>query len=231
MTQLVQRQRRQPNPFTMRHGHVYGRSNWTLGHRSRLQDLKSPQPAQQLALASALATLTDVERRLTDLEDDLKQQVQTWEWYPLVQSLRALRGVDWLTAVPVLVEIGDLRRFRSPSRFTAYLGITPSESSSGGRRHTGYGTNRERERMSGFYAVNFPLAILAALPSIDGFGFIIYVPGEHRREYSSTCDLPIVSREEFDRIRSRSDEIVWTQYHLLYRNCQDWATVVVRENQ
>ena len=56
---------------------------------------------------------------------------------PVVASLRALRGVDRLTAVSLLVEIGDLRRFPSAPQFMAYLGLNPSEYSSGGKRRTG----------------------------------------------------------------------------------------------
>ena len=54
-----------------------------------------------------------------------------------MDSLRALRGIDYLTAITVLAEIGDLRRFRNPAQFMAYLGLVPSEFGSGGRRRTG----------------------------------------------------------------------------------------------
>ena len=56
---------------------------------------------------------------------------------PLVDELRSLRGVDRVTAVSLLAEVGDLRRFPTAGAFMSYLGLTPSEHSSGGRRRTG----------------------------------------------------------------------------------------------
>ncbi len=133
----IQKQRQQLNHFVLRHGHQWSRTKWTRAHRSWLRDRKFSHPAQQIALASALDTVEQQEQRLSELERDIGAQCELWTLHPLVESLRALRGIDTLTAVTVAAEIGDLRRFRSAGQFMAYLGLTPSEFSSGSRRRTG----------------------------------------------------------------------------------------------
>ena len=123
--------------FVLRHGHHWTNSNWTKAHRAWLEDLKFAHPAQQITLRSSLDTLTDTEARLTEIEADLETQLNSWPWQPVVQSLRALRGIDQLAVMTLVAELGDLRRFEAPSPLMAYLGLTPSEHSSGGRRNTG----------------------------------------------------------------------------------------------
>ena len=62
---------------------------------------------------------------------------------------------------------------------------------------------------------------------------VVYVDGEHKHTYTtagSDCDLAIVDSTRFHSIRSRSDRIVWTEYHLLRKNCQHWAREIVKEN-
>jgi transposase len=63
--------------------------------------------------------------------------LQTWRWRELVKALSALRGVRWLTAMTLVAEVGDLTRFDSPRQLMAYLGLVPSEHSSGGTRRQG----------------------------------------------------------------------------------------------
>ena len=87
-----------------------------------MKDRSFAEPAQQLTLMTSLASLTDQERRLATLDHDLPTHAAAWEWSALVDSLRALRGIDYLTAITVLAEIGDLRRFRNPAQFMAFPG-------------------------------------------------------------------------------------------------------------
>ena len=133
----IQQHRQRLNLFVLRHGHRWPRSRWTKAHHAWLQQLKFAHPAQQATLCASLATLTDLETRLNGVEQDIDRQLAAWSWQPVVQSLRALRGIDELAAITLLVELGDLRRFNAPPPLMAYLGLTPSEHSSGGRRRTG----------------------------------------------------------------------------------------------
>lgn len=133
----LQQHRQRLNLFVIRHGHHWPKSNWTHAHRAWLEDLKFAHPAQQITLRASLDTLTDTEARLAEIEADLQRQQTSWVWQPVVQSLRALRGIDELAALTLVAELGDLRRFEAPPPLMAYLGLTPSEHSSGGRRTTG----------------------------------------------------------------------------------------------
>jgi transposase len=65
------------------------------------------------------------------LTEQLRQLVPTWRWTPVVAALQALRGVSFLTAVSLVAELGDLTRFGHPRELMAYLGLVPSEHSSG----------------------------------------------------------------------------------------------------
>ena len=63
--------------------------------------------------------------------------MKTWRLYPLVEAVQALRGLDRTGAVTFMAEVGDVRRFDTPRKLMSYLGLTPSEYSSGERRHQG----------------------------------------------------------------------------------------------
>ena len=135
--ELIRRQRQRIQHFLLRQERNYQGAKWTDAHRSWLHDLKFDSSADQLSLRAKTDLLGDLDRRLTDLERDIDREMQLWPWTSVVNSLRALRGVDRLTAVALLAEIGDLRRFPTARQFMAYLGLTPSEYSSGSKRRTG----------------------------------------------------------------------------------------------
>jgi len=71
------------------------------------------------------------------LETALREAVPNWRFYPAVLGLQAMRGVQFTTAVGMLAELGDLSRFEHPRQLMAWLGVTPSEHSSGGKRRQG----------------------------------------------------------------------------------------------
>ena len=133
----VRQQKQRIHQYAMRHGHVWQRTNWTKAYRAWLRNLPFPNPLQATLLAEELATLASLEARQVALERELKRQLEGWVWEPLVKSFRALRGIDWLTGLALAAELGDLRRFRTARQFMNYLGLTPSETSSGDRRRTG----------------------------------------------------------------------------------------------
>ena len=78
-----------------------------------------------------------VRRGFERLTADISELVERWTLGPLVRALQALRGVDLVTAVVLAAEIGDFKRFRTPKQLMAYLGLVPSEHSSGGTRRQG----------------------------------------------------------------------------------------------
>jgi len=118
--------------FLLRQGRRYpGRDGWTLAYRRWLTDLRFPSPPQHIALHEYRDTIDETERRLERLTEQLRQLAPTWRWAPVVAALQALRGVSFITAVALIAELGDLTRFRHPRELMAYLGLVPSEHSSG----------------------------------------------------------------------------------------------------
>jgi transposase len=114
-----------------------GRSSWTAAHRRWIAKVKLPDPAQQIAFEEYVSAVEEAARRLERLEGAIGAQLQHWRWRPVVEALQALRGVSSLHAVRIVAELGDLSRFDTPRRLMGYLGLTPSEDSSGRRRRQG----------------------------------------------------------------------------------------------
>lgn len=117
--------------------HYEGTANWSLKHLRWLTELVLPHPAQQIVLQEALQTITERIARLERLDNELSHHVKKWRYYPVVKAIQALRGVRMLVATGVIAELGDLNRFDHPRKLMAYLGLVPSEHSSGGKRHIG----------------------------------------------------------------------------------------------
>ncbi len=124
--------------FLLRHGQGYtGKSRWTQAHFRWIERLKMATEVQQIVLQEYVDTVLDAQRRVAALTQQMQQAVQDWSLRPVVEALMALRGVQLITAMTVLAELGDITRFDSPSQLMAYLGLVPSEHSSGGSRRQG----------------------------------------------------------------------------------------------
>lgn len=118
--------------FLLRQGRRYpGRAGWTLPYRRWLADASFADPAQQITLQEYRDAIEETEGRVERLTEQLRQLTPTWRWAPLVAALQALRGVSFVTAVALAAELGDLTRFRVPREMMAFLGLVPSEYSSG----------------------------------------------------------------------------------------------------
>lgn len=125
--------------FLLRHGLRYrGKAGWTIPYRRWLSALQMPAPAPQIALQEYLATVEEGEQRVTRLTDQLRALVPTWRWSPVVDALQALRGVSFVTATGLVAEIGDMRRFTNARELMSYLGLVPSEHSSGPTTRRGH---------------------------------------------------------------------------------------------
>jgi transposase len=118
--------------FLLRQGRRYpGREGWTLPYRRWLTDLSFPTAPQHITLQEYRDTIDETERRIERVTEQLRQLAPTWRWAPVVAALQALRGVSFITAVALVAELGDLTRFAHPRELMAYLGLVPSEYSSG----------------------------------------------------------------------------------------------------
>ncbi len=114
-----------------------GTANWSLKHLRWLTELILPHPCQHLVLQEMIQTISERNARLERLDNELMHQVKNWRYYPIVKSVQALRGVRLLVAAGVIAELGDLTRFDTPRKLMAYVGLTPSEHSTGARRKLG----------------------------------------------------------------------------------------------
>ena len=122
----------------LRHGRVYtaGR-HWSGRHRAWLRAQRFEGALLQRALDATLVAVEQAEQRLRDLDQDLTALAEQPPYREPVGWLRCFRGVDTLSALILLTEIIDFRRFRRPRELMAYLGLVPSEYSSGDRQHRG----------------------------------------------------------------------------------------------
>jgi transposase len=103
-----------------------------------------PTPAQQIVFQEYVRAVSEHTERLQRLEAELQTQVQTWRWVPVVEAIQALRGVQFTVAVTLIAELGDLSRFENPRQLMSYLGLTPSEHTTGERRRQGAITCKHR---------------------------------------------------------------------------------------
>lgn len=113
------------------------KDNWSKQHLRWLTELILPHPAQQIVLQEYIQTITERMNRLKRLDNELEHHVKNWRYYPVVKAIQAMRGVRLLVATGVVAELGDLTRFDHPRKLMSYLGLVPSEHSSGGKRNIG----------------------------------------------------------------------------------------------
>jgi len=132
------RARQQLQALLLRHNIRYtGKTPWSAAHLRWLADLKLPHPAQQVAFQEYVTAIDEAAERVVRLTTQITELLPSWRMSPVVTALQAMRGVALVTAVCVVSEVGDLTRFDNPRQLMAYLGLVPSEHSSGGRRRQG----------------------------------------------------------------------------------------------
>jgi transposase len=124
--------------FLLRHGlHYTGRATWNAAHLRYLAKVVCPTPAQQIVFQEALPAVHEQTDRVGRLDDDLREIAATWRLHPLVEAYQALRGVQQHTAMTIAAELGDLTRFDTPRQLAAFVGLIPSEYSTGTSRRLG----------------------------------------------------------------------------------------------
>jgi transposase len=132
------RARQRLKGFLLRLGFRYpGKTSWTPAHMNYLSKLKMPHPAQQIVLEEFIQAVQSATERLEQLSTQVRAQLSGWKWEPVVRALMCLRGIDVINAMTLVAEIGDIDRFDNPRQLMSFLGLVPSEHSSGGKRHLG----------------------------------------------------------------------------------------------
>lgn len=131
------RDRHRLSKFCLRHGRLLPTSAWTVTRRKWLSEQRFEYRAEQLTFDSYLHALDLVDARIEQLERAIRETSEQPPWRELVARLRCLRGIDTLTALALVAEIGDFSRFRRAEELMAFVGLVPSEHSSGEQRRQG----------------------------------------------------------------------------------------------
>jgi transposase len=132
------RARHQLKALLLRHGkHYPGKTTWTLAHERHLCEVSFEHPAQNIAFIEYRSAVRDANERLERITQALRELLLEWRLRPVVEALMSLRGIDFIAAITLVAELGDLRRFAHPKQLMSFLGLVPSESSSGQSRSQG----------------------------------------------------------------------------------------------
>jgi transposase len=151
--------------FLLRHDIRYtGRATWSPAHLRWLSEVVCPTPAQQIVFQEYVRAVTEHTERLQRLEQELHEPVKAWRLNPVVEALQALRGVQFTVAVTMVAELGDLTRFDNPRQLMKFLGLIPSEYSTGERRRQGSITkagnsHARRVLVEGAWAYRYPAKV------------------------------------------------------------------------
>lgn len=128
----VRGKRQHVTSFLLRHGRSYpGKTAWGARHQRWLSEQAMPHRAQQVTLAEMIGAVRDAEERQKRLEQYLSEAAAEWSLGPVVDALQAMRGIRFVSAVTFMAEVGDLSRFTTPRQLMGYLGLVPSERSTG----------------------------------------------------------------------------------------------------
>jgi len=144
----LKRLRHQLLKFLTRHGYVYtDGEHWTQKHLRWLRSLEFEQPLLRDVFDSYFTEMQHCIQRLDSLDKQVEQLAQSEPYKETVGLLRCFHGIDTLTAIGIITEIFDFGRFSSPGELMSYLGLTPSESSSGEKQHKGPITKTGNKRV------------------------------------------------------------------------------------
>ena len=124
--------------FLLRHGKRFeGKDNWTQAHFRWFEEVKFGQPLQQIVFQEYVDSVQAITRRVAAFDEQMESAARNSVFWPVIEGLMALRGVKLITATTIVAEIGDLRRFANAPQLMAYLGVVPSEHSSGESKSRG----------------------------------------------------------------------------------------------
>jgi transposase len=124
--------------FLLRHGKRYpGKSKWTPGYFRWLETIQFESSVQQIVFQEYVDMVKSLQDRVASIEQEMRNALSDWSLGSVVEALMALRGVNLVTAMTIVAEIGDMSRFKNPRQLMAHLGLVPSEHSSGSRRKRG----------------------------------------------------------------------------------------------
>ena len=133
----LQRCRHRLGKLLLRRGLHFAGKNWSRAHRHWINTLTWTHTAERAVVEDYLLAIDQLEARLAELDERLGEMAQTDPYREPVGWLRCFRGIDTLTAMLILAELHDFRRFASAAALMAYLGLVPGEDSSGEKHRRG----------------------------------------------------------------------------------------------
>lgn len=136
---IVQRQARQRLGALLLRNDIRsnGKTLWSPAHRRFIAEIRLPHAAQHIAVEEYAQAVDEAGKRIERLESAIGEELTRWRWRPVVQALQAFRGIRSIHAVRLVAELGDLTRFASPRHLMGFLGLVPSEDSTGNRHRQG----------------------------------------------------------------------------------------------
>ena len=131
--------RHQLQHFLLRHARRYdeGKTSWIQQYMAWSRKQEFEHEAQRRVLVEYRSAVEQAGDRIQRFSDDIAELVKSWSLFPLVKALQAMRGISLTAAAVIVAELGDLRHFQSPTELMSYLGLVPSEHSSGDSRRQG----------------------------------------------------------------------------------------------
>jgi len=128
----LRRKRQQVSSFLLRLGrHYLGKRTWSQAHMNWLASQRLDHTEQRIAFEEMLLAVRQAQERIVRLEQAIRAAVPDWSLAQVVTALMAMRGLDLVSATAFLAEMGDLSRFRTARELMGYLGLVPSERSTG----------------------------------------------------------------------------------------------------
>ena len=139
LVSMERRAKQRLGAFLLRHGKVYtaGVKKWTKRYFRWLEEVKFDFPVQQIVFQEYVDAVRQAEARVAGLVKEMEKALKNWALAPVVEALMALRGIKLISAMTFMAEIGDITRFDSPRQLMSFLGLVPSEYSSGQSRRQG----------------------------------------------------------------------------------------------
>jgi transposase len=131
--------------FLLRHGYVFDeinangqrKGNWTQAHWAWIRKIKFVQQADEDVFAYYISEVRHFEAHKKTIEKYIKDYAKAERWNSRIEALRCLKGIETMTAFAIVVEAQVFSRFNTASAFAAWLGLVPSEHSSGEHLHKG----------------------------------------------------------------------------------------------
>lgn len=124
--------------FLQRQGRIYrGTKKWTPRYREWVRGQRFEQAAHQVAYEEMVKAVEEADERVARLTRAVREEVEGWRMAPVVKALQAFRGIRLVVAATIVAEVGDLTRFESARQLMSFLGLVPSEHSSGGKQRRG----------------------------------------------------------------------------------------------